>query len=1432
MATVIAFEVQLSGSRRVIDSIDQLTRTLAEAEQQAATSTFGSRRLTEANAAAAQLRAALRQLNDEQRRSERQATVSRGPADSLRAASAEVTRLRSQLAELSTQERRDPIGKGLNRELREAELRVRSIKNELAASSGLAGRAGRQVTTRQAATAVAGIGQILPGTGGNLLSSLGRTGAGLVGVTTFGVAITAAVEASRRVIALNADIDDLLGRLQKTGSLTREQSQALLNPLQALDTRTTLQELLQIGEVLGKLGIDINAQTIGAVDRLNVALSDEFEGGAEQVTNTVGKLRQILGEFRGVEASDAFLRIGNALNVLGASGAATAPVIANFASRIGGVSGPLGVTTGQILGTGAALEELGTAAERGSSGFNRILARLASAPEAFAKVLGITDKSVKAVNATAKDFADLVNKDIFGAFTLVLQRLRELNLGSSDFRRVLNELKIRGQQESEVLGKLSQSYELLQGRVSLATEALTNQNSINKEFEVQNTTLQAQLDKLGNTLSEAFVSSGFTDWLRDVVAGLNEWIGASNTLGEAAQKEVIQINALVTEATYLNQTSQERARIIGQLQELYPEYFANLNQETVSNEELLAVLREVNSTYARRFAVLELQGDVTQAQEKQGKAQADLAKAQVALFNSLGVAIATLEKNTGQGFQRTNNLLQDTRAVIEQLDSFFASSEALSQASKLTFALAKYESQLEKVDKRTTAATQEQLLYNQAVGALAGEELKAASAAERRVTQMKADALLQKELILTAVERGEKEKALAELGQLRLRASEAQATVSTREVQFVSELADKQFSSIAVRARATAAEVVRIAADTETLVRGLEQPDLKDPDARRQASQASAEAKRLRGQTLRELEQFEKELQRLLRQLADQRLDAESRTSEDRRQKAIDAEQRRYEEQLTKIREGEAKLLEETNEASEKLKGAIAATQREIAELRQANAPQSRIAEAVADLRELEAAQVRAERSFGEARNRALAERSRTETALLVENRRNLKEINERFDREDLEDRLRAQREAFKSLQEFYDKLETESATQSNVAQRDILRRRLQAQRELLDQVDAAEGQPRQQKRLLRELVNIDLQFDEQELARQREALIKRLERQEQALNDALSQNELSLEITGTLAFSLEDVDKLKDAINKTEEDITELEQKEAEKRLKNRQTNLERLIADYERYWEEIKAVLFDVLDETANAIFESERRNLQQAKEARTEAIDEEFEARLNAVEKNAIETERVEKEKKTRLEELDVEFAEKQRDLALKKAAIDGALAIIKAYASLDPISASIAAIGIAATTAIQIALIQDQEFSGGGFTGPGIAPPDHTGHRPAGRVHEGEYVMPKRVLQTPEGKAIAARAEQLRKQQGYGKSSVPGMYAQGGPVVLSAGASSVSVQVTTRLDDEQFADLTETLAEALYVASRDGIIVGSDTTQRRQDRDATLEQQLSI
>jgi TP901 family phage tail tape measure protein len=302
-----------------------------------------------------------------------------------------------------------------------------------------------------------------------------------------------------------AKLEDGLADVRKTVGLTKEETIDFKKEIMALgrETRTPIEELIRIGAIGGQFGRtkeEIKEFTRN-INILAVALGEEFPGGVEEATTQVSKLGTIFKEFKDVNGrptTDAILNIGNALNLLSADGAATSPVISEFAVKIGSIADVVGLSASQVLGFSSALQELAVEPERGASAVTRILQLIARSPADFAKVVGMS----------TEEFTNIVNTDINKAFMLVSKSVAGSDSKATEFSNTLKDLGLNGVYNTEVIAKLGQNTDLLTKRQEQATEALKNTDSITEEYDIKNENAAATMGKLKNRITEAKESFG------------------------------------------------------------------------------------------------------------------------------------------------------------------------------------------------------------------------------------------------------------------------------------------------------------------------------------------------------------------------------------------------------------------------------------------------------------------------------------------------------------------------------------------------------------------------------------------------------------------------------------------------------------------------------------------------------------------------------------------------------------------------------------------------------------------------------------------------------------------------------------------------------------------------------------------------------------
>ena len=249
-----------------------------------------------------------------------------------------------------------------------------------------------------------------------------------------------------------------------------------------------------------------------------------------------------------------------------------------------------------------------------------------------------------------------------------------------------------------------------------------------------------------------------------------------------------------------------------------------------------------------------------------------------------------------------------------------------------------------------------------------------------------------------------------------------------------------------------------------------------------------------------------------------------------------------------------------------------------------------------------------------------------------------------------------------------------------------------------------------------------------------------------------------------------------------------------------------ERLAKEIE-YQEKIKAASFDYANIIADGIFDLEQIARDNETKNALSAIDKEYNYKLQQAKGNATIEAALEKEKNDKIEKIQREAFEQDKQAKIAQAIVSGALAIIQALATLGPIGGAIAAIGIGATTGFQIAKIKAATFADGGYTGEGIMPADSTGFKPAGIVHEGEFVFTK---------------EKTQKYRPFFEALHRSKYADGGFVSAMPQSINTGNPMVARVNNTDMITFARIVAQETRIAVMDGVLAGEEQKTRLIER----------
>lgn len=294
-----------------------------------------------------------------------------------------------------------------------------------------------------------------------------------------------------------AKMDDEMTNVRKYTGQAAEEVERMNEDFKKMDTRTPRQKLNQLAEDAGRLGITSTAaveEFIDGADKINVALGDDL---GDKAVSQIGKLAQMFGEDKTMGLRGAMLATGSAINELAQNSSASAGYLVDFTARVAGVGKQAGFTQAQIMGLASVLDQNMQQDETAATAVQNLLARMFQDSAKFAQIAGLN----------VKEFAKTLKEDANGALLQFLAAMRAKG-GFADLAPMFEEMKMDGSRATGVLTVLADKLDDIKSAQNLANEAYAEGTSVLNEFETQNESVQAQLDKASKKFLDLSIELG------------------------------------------------------------------------------------------------------------------------------------------------------------------------------------------------------------------------------------------------------------------------------------------------------------------------------------------------------------------------------------------------------------------------------------------------------------------------------------------------------------------------------------------------------------------------------------------------------------------------------------------------------------------------------------------------------------------------------------------------------------------------------------------------------------------------------------------------------------------------------------------------------------------------------------------------------------
>lgn len=315
-------------------------------------------------------------------------------------------------------------------------------------------------------------------------------------IASAAAAFTGIVFTARQSVQAYADMEGEMANVRKFTGMTEEDVAKLNEEFKKMDTRTSREDLNKLAQEAGRLGLQSQEDVLGfvkAANQINVALDDLGDGA----TLTLSKLTDIFGDKDRLGVEQSLLAVGSVINELSQNSTASAPYLADFAQRLAGVGKQANMTIPEIMGFAAVLESQGQLVEMSSTALSQLIMKLFQDPAKIAKATGMDLQA----------FSKVLKEDTNEALLMLLERLHSLG-DISALAPIFDAMGTDGARASAVIAALAGNIDKVKQQQHAANVAFKEGTSVTKEYNIQNNTVQAELDKAKKGFHEMAVELG------------------------------------------------------------------------------------------------------------------------------------------------------------------------------------------------------------------------------------------------------------------------------------------------------------------------------------------------------------------------------------------------------------------------------------------------------------------------------------------------------------------------------------------------------------------------------------------------------------------------------------------------------------------------------------------------------------------------------------------------------------------------------------------------------------------------------------------------------------------------------------------------------------------------------------------------------------
>lgn len=317
------------------------------------------------------------------------------------------------------------------------------------------------------------------------------------------------------IINLNLKLSDQLADIRKVSGWAMSDVNELSKRLAKIDTRNTIQQMNDLAYQgaklgIGKYGVEGLSRFAEATAQIRMALHEDM--GDEAIAQ-LAKMAEVMGDMEHMGVSQSLLASGSAIFKLSATTTACGSNIMEFSKRLLGLGKTADLTTPQILALGSAADSMALMPEVASTAFNKFITTLQSKYGQVAKAVGMNQDRLKSLLDQHKTMDAIVE---------VLEHMRDMG-DLNALAPIMGDLGSDGARLLNVFASMASNVDILKEHLATSEEEFEKATAVTAEFDIQNETSQALIERANNIWQKSFVNSdNAANGIHDIAAAWYE----------------------------------------------------------------------------------------------------------------------------------------------------------------------------------------------------------------------------------------------------------------------------------------------------------------------------------------------------------------------------------------------------------------------------------------------------------------------------------------------------------------------------------------------------------------------------------------------------------------------------------------------------------------------------------------------------------------------------------------------------------------------------------------------------------------------------------------------------------------------------------------------------------------------------------------------